>query len=324
MPSLSPSPSPLPSQAASPFPGPRRALAALLALILLAVVGAAPVAARGPDLPTRIDLPDGFRPEGIESLGKWLYTGSLVDGAIWRANAINGKGRILVDGEAGLAAAGLHIDDAGRLWVAGASSGSVRVYSATSGRHLATYTFPTAGFINDLDLVDGAVYATDSVNQQLLVIPLEADGGLPDPSAAMTLPITGDLVYQMGFNANGIAAYGGALVVVQSNTGFLFHVDPATGVATRIDTGGVLVTAGDGLEIVGRTLYVVRNQVEIVAVFELSEDGLSAEFLGEISEPTATDVPTTATATLGGLYVVNARFGTTENDYWITRLPLEP
>ena len=84
------------------------------------------------------------------------------------------------------------------------------------------------------------------------------------------------------------------------------------------------MTAGDGLEIVGRTLYVVRNQVEIVAVFTLSRDRLSADFVGEISQPDATDVPTTATKTLGGLYVVNARFGTTETDYWITRLPARP
>ena len=126
---------------------------------------------------------------------------------------------------------------------------------------------------------------------------------------------------QPGFNANGIAKSGRALIVVQSNTGFLFKVDPKTGVATRIDTGGELVPAGDGLEVVGRTLYVVRNQVEIVAVFRLSKDRLSAAKMGEISDPAATDVPTTATVTLGGLYVVNARFGTTENTYWITRLP---
>ena len=31
---------------------------------------------------TRIELPDGFQPEGIESRGRWLFTGSLVDGAI--------------------------------------------------------------------------------------------------------------------------------------------------------------------------------------------------------------------------------------------------
>ena len=305
---------------------PRRVIAGLLAISVLLVVAVAPAAARDSRsaLPTRIELPDGFRPEGIESFGRWLFAGSLVDGAIWRGSAVSGDGAVFVDGVAGLAAAGLHIDRRGRLWVAGAGSGSVRVYSASSGQLLETYAFPTAGFINDLDIVGNTVYATDSLNPQLLVIPLERAGGLPDPSAATTMPISGDLVYQAGFNANGIAASRGALIVVQSNTGFLFRVDPDTGASTRIDTDGVLVTAGDGLEIVGRTLYVVRNQVEIVAVFTLSRDRLSADFVGEISKPDETDVPTTATKTLGGLYVVNARFGTTENDYWITRLPTRP
>ncbi len=316
-----------------PFP-PRtltRAVAVLLALTLLLVAAIAPVAAHDrsghrdhPRLADRIDLPDGFQPEGIESLGPWLYAGSLVDGAIWRGNAFTGKGRVLAEGQDGWASAGLHIDRRGRLWVAGAGSGTIRVYSALTGRLLEVYEFPTAGFINDLDIVGNTGVATDSLVQQLLVVPLERRGRLPDPSAATTMPLTGDITFLGGFNANGIAKSGGALILVQSNTGFLFKVDPATGAATRIDTGGYLVTSGDGLEIKGRTLYVVRNQVEIVAVFRLSRDRLSARLLGEISDPAATDVPTTATATRSGLYVVNARFGTTEDDYWITRLPLRP
>jgi hypothetical protein len=49
---------------------------------------------------------------------------------------------------------------------------------------------------------------------------------------------------------------------------------------------------------------------------------------GEIKPAAGTvDVPTTATITLGGLYVVNARFTTPptpDTEYWITRLPLKP
>ena len=82
-----------------PFPSriPTRAVAVLLALTLVLVAAIAPVAAhdRGdhrdhPRLPDRIDLPDGFQPEGIESRGPWLYAGSLVDGAIWRGNVYGG------------------------------------------------------------------------------------------------------------------------------------------------------------------------------------------------------------------------------------------
>jgi hypothetical protein len=69
----------------------------------------------------------------------------------------------------------------------------------------------------------------------------------------------------------------------------------------------------------------VRNQNNLVAVLRLSRDLLSARLVGEIiPEAGVVSVPTTATATLRGLYVVNARFGITTDEYWITRLPLTP
>ena len=139
---------------------------------------------------------------------------------------------------------GLHLDEHGRLWVAGGPTQQVRVYDVATGELLETYPFPTAGFINDLDISRNAVYATDSVNQQLLVIPLLEDGGLPDPSAATTMALTGELSYSAGFNANGIAARGGWLVLVQSNEGLLFKVNPRTGETTQIDTGGYSVANG--------------------------------------------------------------------------------
>lgn len=316
-----------------------RALMAALAIVLLLSLAVAPVAARDPRvgaasdhaaaLPDRIDLPDGFQPEGIESWGGRLFAGSLVDGAIWTGSAVTGEGRILVEGETGDIAVGLHIDRLGRLWVAGGPTGEIRVYRARTGELLQTYTFTGTGFLNDLDIVRGTVYATDSVNQQLAVIPLGVNGSLPDPSAATTMPLTGDLVYQAGFNANGIAASGRWLILVQSNTGLLFRVDPGTGMTRAIDTGGYSVTFGDGLEIRGLTLYVVRNQLNTVAVLRLSRDRLDARLVGELTaaDPADLSVPTTATLTLGSLYVVNARFGTPptpDTDYWITRLPSRP
>ena len=142
------------------------------------------------------------------------------------------------------------------------------------------------------------------------------------------MPLTGDLVYQAGFNANGIAARGGWLVLVQSNTGLLFRVNPRTGVTRQIDTGGYLVTAGDGLEFRGRTLYVVRNQINTVAVLKVGHGLRKAKLVGEITaEAGVLSVPTTATTSLGALWVVNARFGTPptpDTPYWITRLPLRP
>ncbi len=202
------------------------------------------------------------------------------------------------------------------------------MYDVATGELLETYPFPTAGFINDLDISRNAVYATDSVNQQLLVIPLEDDGGLPDPSAATTMPLTGELSYSAGFNANGIAARGGWLVLVQSNEGLLFKVNPRTGETTQIDTGGYSVAMGDGLELSGKTLYVVRNFANTVAVLTMRAGLTEAELVGEFtSEDFELDIPTTGTLTQGALWVVNARFSTPptlDTPYWITRLPTQP
>jgi hypothetical protein len=284
-----------------------------------------------PDLPATIDLPDGFQPEGIESDAAGnLYVGSLRDGDIWTVNVLTGVEGRLVDNaaNAGLVSVGLHLDELGRLWVAGGPTQQVRVYDVSTGELLETYPFPTAGFINDLDISRNAVYATDSVNQQLLVILLEEDGGLPHPSAATTIPLTGEISYSAGFNANGIAARGGWLVLVQSNEGLLFKVNPRTGEATQIDTGGYDVTNGDGLELRGKTLYVVRNFSNLVAVLTMRAGLTEAELVGELtSEDFELDIPTTATLTQGALWVVNARFSTTptlDTPYWITRLPTQP
>ena len=308
-----------------------RRLAMLTALVLGLSLAIAPAVSAHddddapPNLPARIDLPPGFQPEGIESFGPFLFAGSLTDGAIWRGSAVTGEGQILVPGQAGRVATGLHIDQWNRLWVAGGPTGTIRVYSILDGRPLQTYTFTGTGFINDLDITRNAVYATDSMNAQLAVVPLGRRGRLPDPSAVRLMPLKGDFKLQPGFNANGIAARGNWLIMVQSNTGLLFRVHPRTGATRQIDTGGYLVTNGDGLELRGRTLYVVRNQNNLVAVLRLNESLRRARLKGEITAPPgALSVPTTATTTLGALWVVNARFGIPTTEYWITRLPLKP
>jgi sugar lactone lactonase YvrE len=278
-------------------------------------------------LPTRIDLPDGFQPEGITSgFHSRLYVGSVANGAIWRGSARTGEGRILVPGVTGRQATGIHLDRRGRLWVAGANNHTIRVYNALTGRLLRTYAFATAGFINDLVITRQAVYATDSNNAQLAVVPLGRFGRLPDPSAATLLPLGGEFALASGFNNNGIVARDGWLIAVQSNTGNLYRIDPKTGDAKKIVTTYV-ATNGDGLALRNGKLYVVRNQDNLVAVLNLGSDLLSATLVGEITSPGNLDVPTTATFALDKLWVVNARFGTanpTTADYWITRLPTSP
>jgi outer membrane protein assembly factor BamB len=315
----------------------RRPTFVLALVVALATIGAVavPVAAHDPaQFPARIDLPDGWAPEGITAgRGTTVFVGSLATGAIWKANVRTGHGRILVPGVEGNVAVGVEYEARrNRLWVAGGPTGQVRVYNASTGTLLQTYSF-TGGvdgiFLNDLVVTRNAVYVTDSKTKQLDVIPLGRRGQLPAPSGVRTLPLSGDIEWVPGptqFNANGIVARNGWLILVQSNAGKLFRVNPRTGVTRNIDLGGTSVGFGDGLELHGSTLYVVRNQLNTVAVYRLGARLLAARFIGNLPMG-GLDVPTTAAFQAGRLWAVNARFGTAvtpDTEYWITRLPARP
>jgi sugar lactone lactonase YvrE len=114
-----------------------------------------------------------------------------------------------------------------------------------------------------------------------------------------------------GTSANGIARTpdGDALLVIQSATGLLCRVDPATGDATHVDLGGTLLLNGDGLLVSGRTLFVVQNRLNRVAVVGLNSEGTSGEVNQYLTDPRF-DVPTTVAASGNRLYLPNARFTT--------------
>lgn len=296
--------------------GPRRSV--ILALTAGVTVSTG-VLAQAPD---RIDLPAAWQPEGITTDGTSLYVGSLADGAIWKGDPASGTGEVLVAGAEGAVSVGLDADlQHGHIWAAGGPTGEVRAYDASTGELLASYGFE-GGFLNDLAVTSDAVYVTDSFVPQVLVVPLGDDGTPAAPEDAFALPIGGELEYDEGFNVNGIVATDAGLVVVHSGRGELFRLDPETGLATRIDTAEVDLTAGDGMELDGDTLYVVRNRANTVVELQLDEAVTAASAVGELTSDDF-DVPTTAALVGDDLWAVNARFGTeaeTETEYWITRL----
>ena len=114
-----------------------------------------------------------------------------------------------------------------------------------------------------------------------------------------------------GFNLNGIDATpnGKTLVTVQSATGKLFAIDPATGATAEIGLGGATLENGDGILLQGKTLYVVQNQDNRIALVRLAPDLSSGRVTGTIGDPEL-DVPTTIARQGSRLYAVNARFGT--------------
>jgi sugar lactone lactonase YvrE len=286
-------------------------------LLLIALAALLPGAATAKSFPETIRLPDGFQPEGIASAGGTsLFVGSIPTGAVWAGDARSGRGEVRVPPHAGRNAIGIKVDHRERIFVAGGPTGQAYVYDARTGADIASYQLAPAGvatFVNDVVVTRKAAWFTDSLNQQLYKLPLGRHGRLPGQDAVRTLPLTGDLEFEPGFNLNGIAAAKGGrvLVVVQSNTGELFTVNPRSGDTREIDLGGATVTNGDGLLLRGRTLFVVRNQLNLIAVVQLDRWLSRGRVVAELTDPDF-DVPTTITFAAGRLYAVNARFGTTD------------
>jgi sugar lactone lactonase YvrE len=274
----------------------------------------APSAAKaGQAFPDRIALPDGFGPEGIAfGRGSTFYVGSIPTGAIFRGDAAAGTGAVLVAPQPGRQASGLEVDQRNRLFVAGGLTGQAYVYDAATGATLADYqlTAPGTGLINDVVVTRDAAYFTDSFNAVLYRVPLAPDGTLPAAGAVQVLPLTGDYVNVPGqLNGNGIAATpdGKELVLVNSTTGLLHRVDPATGVATLIDLGGARVFGGDGILLDGRDLYVVQGAPARITVIRLSPD-LSSGVVTRTITSGSFRFPSTVAEFGSSLYVVNARF----------------
>jgi hypothetical protein len=275
------------------------------AVVTLAV--ASGVAAAAPSYPATIPLPRGFQPEGIAIRANTFYVGSIPTGAVYRGNLRTGLGAVLVEGQTGRAAIGVAVDNRNRLFVAGGPTGKAFVYNARTGADIASYELGT-GFINDVVVTRTGAYFTNSNLAELYRIPIGNGGRLG--STVQTIPLTGAFQLQMGFNANGIdaTANGRWLVIVQSNAGKLFRVNPTTGATTEIALGGESVPNGDGILLAGKTLYVVQNQLNRIAVFRVDAALTAGRLVTRITDGRFA-VPTTIDDLGRRLYAVNARFG---------------
>ena len=290
-----------------------------LALLTIAAALSAGVAV-AKDFPQTFPLPNGFRPEGIAiGHGTDVYVGSIPTGAVWKGDLRTGRGDVLVEGQSGRAAIGIKIDHRERLFVAGGPTGKAFVYDAEDGSDIAEFTLVTGNtFVNDVTLTDGAAYFTDSRSAQLYVLDLGRRGRLP--AAPRTLPLTGDFVPTpdpADTELNGIAATenGKRLIAVDSPTGRLFAISPRSGRTEEIALSGGdgNVINGDGLLLHGRTLYVVQNRLNRIAVVRLDRDLERGRILRTLTDPDL-DVPTTVARFGDRLYLPNARFGTPNPD----------
>jgi sugar lactone lactonase YvrE len=294
---------------------------ALMALVLgVGLCAPAPASAAPPsddDEPRRPDryiLPgDAVFPEGIafqESTGNF-YVSSTTDGTIFRGHLKEETAEVFLPGgtHGRTTAVGLKVDHEGRLFIAGGGTGRIFIYDTATGKRIARFAnraSPT--FVNDVALThDGAAYFTDSLSPFLYKVSTDEEGEF---SFERWLDFTGTpLVYQTGFNVNGIVAThnGKYLIVVQSNTGKLFRITIATKKVVEIDLGGATLTNGDGLVLRSRALYVVRNALGVIAKVRLSDEFTEGRVVSETTDPSFA-FPTTAAVARDRLLVVNSQF----------------
>jgi Cu-Zn family superoxide dismutase len=253
-------------------------------------------------------------PEGVAvqaSTGR-LFVGSYGDGTVFRGRVSGGPLRpFLKPGAAGrTSVAGMKVDRAGRLIVAGARTGRVYVNDAASGRleHVFTDGLGAAAtFLNDLVVApNGDVYITDSTTPTLWRIPAAALAGPTRAAIEPWLDLRGTAFrYVTGINANGIALTpdGTALLVVQSAAGKLFRIGLADRTVTPVPVRGSIV-GGDGLLLVGRDLYVARNRAGVVVRVRMSADFTSGRITA-VRRPFA--FPTTMAQVGHRLLVVNGQ-----------------
>jgi sugar lactone lactonase YvrE len=261
-------------------------------------------------------------PEGVayQSDTGDFYVGSTTDGTVFRGNVEGGpkEAEVFLEPESDgrTTAIGMEVDKEGRLFIAGGDTGRIFVYDTESADLVRRLDTPDAEstFLNDVAVTpDGDVYLTDSMRPVLFRVTSTADGV---SEAEPWLNFEGTPAeYEEGFNLNGIDATddGRYLVAVQSNTGELFRIDTESKEVVEINLGGETLTNGDGLLLDGRTVYVVRNEQELIVPVELSGEYISGEVGEPFTDPSFA-FPTTLAKTDGRLLVVNSQFDKQEGE----------
>lgn len=312
---------------------PKRSAELLIPALALTVILSVVVSAHKIDQTERVIWPGlipiavGMEPEGIEMgndtdffVGANSWTGNLTHaGTIYRGDLVTGEGQIVVP-PTGKPVSGLSYDArtdylyAATGYAPGGFAGpfleqGVKVYTATSGRLLGEIIFGDGIVANDVLVTENAVYCTDSISTTLYKIALQ-DNGRVFSSVPEKIEMTG---FEMvdGFNANGLVGDfdGKQLVIINITSGVLYLVDTETGAASPVSVQGEeqLFPDGDGLYMDGRTLYIMQNFSQKIAVVELSEDLTQGTFVKNLISDDFS-IPTTVTGYGDCVYAINTRY----------------
>jgi sugar lactone lactonase YvrE len=284
--------------------------------------------------------PSHGNPEGVafDKRTRAFFVSSTGDGTIYRGTLDQRTLTPFIAGAQGRSATGLKVFR-GRLYVAGAATGTISVYDIATGNLLALFDTkggnPAATFINDLVVTRrGDVFATDSARPVIYHLSAaEIAAGTPagkpiDPSDVIsTAPEIPFDASPGAFNLNGIAARGDGrrLIVVHSGTGQLFSIDVgASGRSIReIKVDGGPFPNGDGLLFDRGRLLVVQNVADgfpngVVSFVKLRHGGGTVQ---QRRTDGSFRTPSTI-ARADGLYlVVNPDFALSRLPFTVTGLP---
>jgi hypothetical protein len=233
-----------------------KVLAALTVLVLATSIQPA-VAQAAPERPTEyvVSTTPGETLEGIEvTRNGTIYVTSVGTGAVYRGSTRNPtlKPFLPAGSDGRTSATGVHVDQYGRVLVAGASTSKLFLYDAR-GNLLASRQAAPGSFLNDFTFAGDVVYVTDSAHNQIWRAPLTRHGlGELEPW------LTREKIQPTPYFLNGIVTDGKTLLVGEQGQDVTYRIDLKTKqVSTLAITNGIL--SGDGYLLEGRRLYAVYN-----------------------------------------------------------------
>lgn len=268
-------------------------------------------------------------PEGIayDPRSGAFYVGTL-DGTIYRGTLDSQELTEFLPGSEFWQAAGLAVDR-NLLFVAGAFSGTLRVYDLGTRELVAYFADFGAGMLNDLVVTPrGDVYITDSFVPTLWHVTAEqiaAGGGEP-----YGIPVAPEIPWiDGGFNLNGIVALHGGqtLIVAQSDAGKLFRIDLDTRDARSRRITEIALDEpvfADGLLLDQGRLVAVTFLPEATLTFIRLHAPRAAGTIEEQRTHPSFRGPSTVDRAGNYYLVVNADFETGTTPFTVSAVPREP
>ena len=297
-------------------------------IVVLAAIGllTTPAALARGTFPEKIALPNAFAPEGIEIARETFFVGSDPDrGDLLRQPAHGRRAQVIIPGAAPGTRGATGIEyDRGNAVGLGGGRGTARVYDVKTGALIREYQLDSGsadihqrrrrdeegGVLHGLAAARDLAHLDRQARRAGRPHDDPADGRLPARRRAVQPQRHRRHRQREGADRRPDRRE----EALPDRSGERRH--------QAIDTGTYDLANGDGLLLHGKTLYVVQNRSNQIAVFRLSKDLTKATFIKVLTDPDF-DVPTTIDQAGKRLYAVNARFGTstpTDQHYDIVKV----